>query len=394
MSYEISDLKTDLGAMLHGGSIDDIEAPFNLFNRAARQLLLDIDLTETKRTTSLGQIYQGIYNYTPPTDLKGDKIIDIRPQTGRTKADNFSSEYSEDFDLNKTNNTFNVQFDSGSKLLRIAKDISSPIILNNCNSLTSNGTWSATADAENLAQDKIYYTQSGASLKFDLSGSATTGYIENSDMNAIDLSDHEDVSSLFADVYFPDSSIITNVILTWGSDSSNYWSVTSTSPYDRSSFFNGWNTIQFDWNGATETGSPDSSAIDYIKVLITYDGTADTDLRIDNIRSSLGQLYDIVYYSKYLFQSSTGTWKEETNDDGDIVNLDADSYGLFTDKCMELAAQQLQGEDSPYDVNYYRSIYQENAKRYRQMYKSEKEKRGANYYNAARRYNTVIKKLP
>jgi hypothetical protein len=393
MAYLISDAKDDLGAMLHGGSINDIENPYGLFNRAARQLLMDVDLAETKRVEQIGTIFQDIYNYTAPVDLKGDKIIDVRPQVNRDVSDNFSSEYTENFDLNKSNNTFSVEYDSGSKIIRLSKSLNTPIVLNGCDSLTGNGTWSATADCENLVQDKLYYTSGSASLRFDLSGAATTGYLENSTMTSVDLSDEEDIASLFLDLYLPDASILTSVALTWGSDSSNYWSVVSTTPYDRSAFQNGWNTIKFDWNGATETGSPVSSAVDYIKVLFTYSGTADTDLRIDNIRCVLGQIYEIVYYSKYLFKSSGGTWKESVSDDSDIVNLDTDSYNLFIDKCMELAAQQLQGEDSAYDVQYYRNVYKENAQRYKQMYKSELEKKGATYYNSAKRYNFGVKKV-
>jgi hypothetical protein len=66
---------------LHGTTLSQVENISGVFNRAARQLLLDIDPQETKRIEQLASpIFYQVYDYAPPADLKGQKIIDIFPQ--------------------------------------------------------------------------------------------------------------------------------------------------------------------------------------------------------------------------------------------------------------------------------------------------------------------------
>lgn len=380
MAYTIANLKTDLSSVLHGTNIDKVNAPLALINRAARQLLADVDLHETRQVAQItGGIFDDVHNYTAPTDLKGNKIIDLRPQVNRERSDNFSQNLGEYFDLNKNDNSFQVMMDGNTKYIRINKDLGDGTLISGFESLTSQGTWSATSDAENLTLDKLNYVSGNSSFNFDVDGATTSGYIEVTDLTSVNLSTHEDISSLFMWGYIPSASAFTSYNLRWGSDSSNYWHVTSTSPFF-GSFVDGWNLVQFDWNGATEVNSPSSSGIDYLRITVNYDGTADTDFRIDSLVSSVGQIFDIVYYSKYLFANSGGTRIEEATADTDTVNLDTESYNLLLDKCAEFAAQQLQGEDAQFDVSFFEKRYKENLRRYKRLYPSEVEKPRQYYY--------------
>ena len=376
-SYTITKATEDLNGILGGTSTDEITGLLDVFSRAGRQVLLDLDPFETIRTQTLTNgLYDNVFDYSAPTDIKGNKVIDIRPQVLRDSGTNFTQTYSEQFDLYKPNNTFSVESNTGTKYVRISKSLTSPTVINSCDSLTSNGTWAATTDATNLTKDTQNYLSNGASLNFDLDGSGTTGYIENSTMAQIDLSTHENVSSLFYYVYLPDSSTVTNVILRWGNDTSNYWSVTSTAQHF-GAFETGWNLIRADWNGATETGTGDASVVDYLRVTVTYDGVADTDYRLDRVISSLGQIYEMLYYSKYLFSTSGGTWQEEPTDDSDLVNLDTESYNIYLDKCAEEASKQTGDYDR---AQMYKGQYVEGLTRYKKMYKSQVEKPRQNYY--------------
>lgn len=62
--------------------------------------------------------------------------------------------------------------------------------------------------------------------------------------------------------------------------------------------------------------------------------TAETDLRIDKIVCLTGEIWELEYYSKYLFQSLGGTWKETTTDNTDYVNLDTDALNIFEYECV------------------------------------------------------------
>ena len=386
MSKTIAEFKNSLTANLHGATLNKLQDPYDTINRAAGKCLLDLDFFETKRIATLeNAIYDAVYDYSTPTDLKGNKIIDIRPQAGRLSSDNVEQRYSKDFDRRKADGTFNVEMNSGTKIIRIAKDLDEGTVINEANGLTNNGTWAATAGCENLAKDTLNYLSGGSSLKFDLTVTTTTGYLENSTMSEVDLTDFEDEGAIFMWVYLPDSDILTNVNLKWGTSASAYWSDTITAQH-YGAFEDGWNLLRFDWNGATKTGTPDVTAINYLKVLFTYDGTADTDLRIDNIICKMGSLQQIVYYSKYLFQTSAGVWQEECSADDDVINLDTDSYNILLEMATALANQELSGEDSGFDLNVALGSYREMSARYGSTYKSEYAKPNTLYYRSPKRF--------
>lgn len=380
MSFTVSELKTELTAELHGTTLSKVSAPDNLIQRAGRQLLLDIDPRSMIRHTTIANgVYDSIYDYATPADLKGDGIIAMRPQVNVGLADNFSQRYIEEFGYKKEGNTFVVEPRSGTNVLRLSKSVGSSITIDSTNSLTDNGTWSAGGDAGNLTADGDNYVTGSGSLNFDLDGSGTTGYLEKTLTTAVDLSDHEDISSIFRWVYVPDSSIFTSVDFRWGS-SSAYWNKTVTAPHF-GSVVTGWNLFRFDWNGATETGSPDSSAIDYERVTITYDGTADTDWRIDKAVSRIGEIYEILYYSNYLFQdSSTNAWQEKIASDNDLINIDYEGFNLLLYKCITMAASQISGEDAGFDYAIFEKLYQEGISEYQNKYKSQRNKPQSTYY--------------
>src|SRR5260221_14722333 len=103
MPYNVQTAKGELAAMLHGTTLSQVENIDGVFNRAARQLMLDIDPYETKRLVQMNTpIYFGVFDYAIPFDLKGDKIIDIIPQTPVTPRPIFKQTYNQNFDVFKS----------------------------------------------------------------------------------------------------------------------------------------------------------------------------------------------------------------------------------------------------------------------------------------------------
>lgn len=220
MSYTITQLKTDLEARLHGTSLNRVQNIDGLIDRAAGKILLDLDLAETKRTSTVTDtaVTTKYYTYAAPTDLKGTKVIDIRPTDLDERGNYMLQVYDSDFSTNRTRGTFGIEFDEGVKTIK-------------------------------------------------------------------------------------------------------------------------------------------------------YKTSYDTDEELE-----------VVYYSKYLFQSSGGTWQETVSDDSDIVNLDTDSYNILLDKCAELCARQIAGSDSNFDYQTYTADYREGVKKYQFQNKSEINKPKNVYY--------------
>lgn len=381
MSFTIADVKTRMESKAHGTSLNKLADVYGLIYEAAGNLLLRVNPQETKRTAQItNALYDQVYEYIAPTDLKSDAIIDVFPQVNRNASDNFSQNYAEDFDLYKSNNTLTTQFNSGVKTPRISKSLTSGVLLNGCDSLTANGTWSAGGNATNLAVDTLNRVTGSGSLKFDISASGTTAYLENSTQTAVDWSSLVNAGAIFVWAYIPSITIITSVTLRWGSSSANYNSVSVTATQDNTAFVVGWNLLRFDWAGSTATGTLVSTAINYSRVTFNYSGTATTSCRIDSIIGKLGSIYNASYYSKYLFKTTGGTWIEKPTLDTDIVNLDVESYNLLNYEVDFLMAQELQGSDATFDTDFWQTKGDRVYADYMAQNKSEKMKKQVQYY--------------
>jgi hypothetical protein len=229
--------------------------------------------------------------------------------------------------------------------------------------------------------DNTNYVQAGGSLAFDLNTAGSAATLVNSTMQPMDLSDQTGQGTFFCYVYMPNASGISSVRLRWGSAVANYHESTATTTQANTAFQNGWNLLAFSWASATTNGVPDDTALNYLQIVINYNGTAQTACRINDFNSVIGTVLGMSYYSKYLFRSSAGAWQETVLDDTDLVNLDTESYNLLTYQCMIQVAQQLQGVDAlQFDASYFTSLYRENLQRYQAIYKSEVQKPQTTYY--------------
>lgn len=355
----IATFKDDLSRKLHGTDLSQLSKVTDVnsvIREAAGNVLAEIDPSETIRSSQItNAIHDRVYDYPLPSDLKGNKIVDLQRQVRRTNSDSFNSLLTKEFDLYKelSNNMLQIVNQDGIKSIRIRKVLTGRVVVDSVDSITGNGNWAVGDDATNLTVDSVNFVSGSASLNFDLDGSTTAGHLENSTLNSVDLTTHDEQSSWFVWLFIPDPSAMTSVDLRWGNDTSNYWNRTVTAASDATAFRTGWNLLRFDWNGATETGTVDPATIDYLRVTVNYDGTADTDFRLDTIVSSLGTIFDIVYYSKFLFQTSAGVYIEGPTADTDTINLDTSSYNILLYETARMLAQELQGEDSVFDANYF-----------------------------------------
>jgi len=376
MAYSIAQLKDDLIGIGHGTNLNKIQNLNGLFNRTAKKVLAEIDPSETIRIANLtNAIHDDIYDYTLPSDVKGTKVIDIRPQVNRTIADNVSQFTSEEFDLRKStmDDIIQTKYRDGTKSIRISKNISpAPVTLHSMDSLTGNGTVAVVGSATGLATNSQYYVSGNKSIEFNIV--STGDGIQITGMSSVNLTDHDEVSEHFVRFYMDDVSNLTSATLIWGNDlTSNYWTGTAqTAQADGTAFRNGWNTIKVKWSDATESGTVDPTAIDSLK--ITFASGAINNVRVDLWTSSIGEIYEIEYYSKFLFSNSSGTFQETTSADDDTINLDTDSYNIFLYECAYLMAQQMQGEDSGFDVRFFRDeLYGDGSANKKGLYKLYKK---------------------
>jgi hypothetical protein len=384
----VATLKDDLSGIIHGTTLNKVTNLDGLIVRAGRAVVADVDLQETKRITTIpNAIFDEVYLYQAPQDLK--RIIDIRPQVNRNWQDRFRHTYNATFDMLKAQvgspSLVTVQWNSGIQNLLIKRDLPANVLLNGCDSLTENGTVSVNASASDLMIDTLNKVSGSGSIRFNiLAGLAgDEAVMEIDGFTAIDLTRDETVGTLFAWVYMPTGSDFTDVTLKFGNNSgADYWEITTNNAQGDVAFKDGWNLIAFPWETATVTGAPDFTAVTWLSVGLTYDGTAQTAVRIDSIVSSLGALYEIEYYSGWIFRdATTNAFLETITSDTNVLNLNTDSYNLLVNKCALLIAQQLGGSNAGFDTTFFVKEYADEKARYLQKYKSEALTTQESYYN-------------
>jgi hypothetical protein len=376
----VSQVKDNLTAMLHGGSLNKVRDLYSLMERAANTMLARIDPIETMRTQPLSQtVHDALFNYSLPTDYK--KTVDLYPQADRSSLDRGSRVFAEPFDAEKltTDRRISIEGNEGSKIIRINWRVRTPKVLNTNDSLTGNGTWSAVGSATGVATDTIYKYSGGGSIKFNLV--STGDGIQNTTMTAVDLTSEDEVATVVVPVYLPSTSGLTSISARWGNDlTTNYWSsVAQTTQADGTAFRVGWNIISFPWSTATETGTVTPSTIDSFR--ITFAATSGiSKIRVDNILFSIGFPFDIKYYSQYLFKNSSGTYLSQPTADTDTVTAEGTAYQAFLLECLTAISQQLQGSDSTFDVNFATSQLSDLYKRHRSEYPSQSKKASSSYF--------------
>lgn len=346
----IGDVKDNLTGMLHGQDVDTIEGINVLFERTANTLLSHISPLETVRTTALSStIHDDIYNYSLPSDFYD--IIDLYPQDDRTAEDMVTRRYAKPFDLKKAfkEKQISIEGSEGSKNIRINYRSRQGKTLHDMNSVTDNGTWSAVTGASGVVADDIFKVSGSASIKFSFT--ATGGGIKNTTMDAVDLTDYDEVADIFVHVFLS-STDLTSIACRFGNDlTSNYWTPTvQTIQADGTALKVGWNLIKFAWAGSIESGSVNPATIDSFQ--LTINGTTAMTVRVDNIIFSIGRNFDIKYYSKFLFRSSAGVFKTRPSDDSDIVNLDSDAIQCWMLENLIACGQQAELEVSAEDINW------------------------------------------
>lgn len=356
MSYTIAQVKENLTAMGHGGTLNKVRAFEALCERAANTMMAKVKLTEMIRVASLTQtVHDNLFDYSLPSDYLS--LIDLYPQP-RQSNDKSERNFLENFDLKKalTNRKITIEGKDGTKVLRISWKIRSPKTLDAMDSITANGTWAIVGTATNLKTDTIIKYSGGGSVRFDVV--ATGDGIQATDIDQLDLTDEDETADIVIPIYIASITGLTSITAIWGNDlTANYWTgVAQTAQADGTAFKTGWNLIKIPWSTATETGTVDPATVDAFK--LTVQGTANADIRVDNIQFSIGFPFDIKYYGKYFFKTSAGAYSARPVDDDSTVICDSDSIQIFLLELLKQMAHQLEGSDSAFDMAWANSELQ------------------------------------
>lgn len=337
MIYTRAQLKTRINAGIQG-KIGMLISAEDTMNEVVRDVLAANDLRSTKRKATLSpNLFNGINDYLCPSDLKGYGLVDIPGQAKRADGE-FSLISPREFDVKKPSGAVAIDDINGVRALKINSIVDSQsIVISELDSLTSassdGSSWAAFGDATTLAADTDDYIKGNGSIKWNISAAGgTTAGITHSSINSVDMTDYfGGTSAFFVWTKIASSTDITNYILRFGTDSSNYYSKTVTTRADGTAFVNGWNLLKFDVSSYSTTGTPTDTDIKYFAIYMTKatGKVSETDYKFDWLVLKRGVIHDITYYTKYGWQTSGGTFQENSSSDSDLLVADTDEFNLF-----------------------------------------------------------------
>jgi hypothetical protein len=373
-TYSITQQKADLAGIGHGTTLNKVQNIDGLILRACRQVMSDIDLKETVRKTNF-TLYKNIYDYVCPTDIKGNKIIDIHPVNNDYNVSVYSQRYNQAFNRgvagNRTSNDLNYDYDTYNRSIKINADkiLPDPIIIDKAiDSTTYTGT------VTNLITDPINYVANNASVRFNV---ANGQYVQKTFSDPLDLTDHFNLSTLFFNVYV--SSSITSLDFRIGFDLSNYYGWTITVDSLGKPLTEGWHTIKLEWDNTTVVGTPTPSIINNITLYFATSGSIVG--RINNFTSNLGKEYVMSYYSENMFRNNlTGEFEASPSSDSSFFNASDEGYNMILNQVAMYMVQQVQGESMTSDMNFFMGEYKRCLDKQKMEYKSQIQKPQSYYY--------------
>lgn len=387
MIYTCSNLKDNVFDPKVFPLIDTEITTLNVLNRAVRSLKARLDLRSAKRkATTAPTLFDEDFDYAWPTDGQGNKVIDLRPRTNRSRSLQWELRPPEEFDRLKQSvaNLLSVTTENGLKRLLASANIDGSILtVSTLDDLTAGGgTWSAVGDAQNLAADGDNYVKGAGSIRWDIgSTGGTTAGIQNAGLDSFDFEDFVNFNrSIFHWVELTSETNITNFKIRIGSSTSDYYEITVTTTNEGTAFQAGWNLLRFDFVNKSTTGSPDATAGTYCSIFMTKSAGKinETGYHSDQIILEGGILHDLLYYSKYGWQTSAGVWIENATTSTDLLVADTDEFDLLVREAKIEAAK----ERKDYDVlSILEEEQKEAVKQYQMDNPSEALLMTNDYYN-------------
>jgi len=343
----VSQLKDSCAAILSGIDLGNVDNLNGALERAARVLVQQADIPEASGTQNI-TLYSGVTDYLCNANVFGTSVTDIRPQgMARPVNDFVNKRFGDDFDRKKSSlpngSMFTFEYYNGVPIIRIKS--TNPIQQVNVDKMNAITGWVSTGSASTAIADIGVYYQQPASLRFTLTGSSS-GVLTKALTSQLSIASYEDVGVAFLSIMIPPgatASNLTSISLRIGSDSSNYDTVTKTSGFLGSWVSGEWLLVAFDFAGATSTGTPVWSAIDYVQVTIAHTGTF-TNFRVGGLFLAFPSQNQILYESAAIFKAvGATTLNQSITTDTDTIVLNDPAYSIYEYESALAILQQTGG---------------------------------------------------
>ena len=351
----IGKLKKDVDSNLHAGGVSGLQDFYNTVDKGRLSFISKVRPEELIRKTYIEQaMYPNVNRYACPSDLKAKDVIEISKLSGYRNVESMEKPlmlvYRRRSDQKRSlsRNVISVNYENGVKYMENSKlhglRGQKPIVINNCDSLTANGTWNTGGNVVNFHLDELNHVIGHGSYGFDINGSSVTGYIENFTLTPFAITDYMQKGAAFAWLDLPIPQNIIAVKMSFGSDLGNYYYSTVNQPHDNNTFVTGWNLVKYMLNNLSVFGIPNPNNCTFVRFDFMTNGQPIPNCHIDNILVRTGEVFEMQYNSSnILIDGVTGAWKTIPTQDTDIIVAEEDTYLLFMMEVTLAAQKELYG---------------------------------------------------
>lgn len=351
----ISNFKDILTSKTGGKPLGKIPNFYSMLYQAMLEMKSKTDIPSAIRTVQLtNPIYTNVNDYAIPSDVTLGGIINLRPIEEDNSFYDYNRGNQRQLGIEKkygVQNKYATKHNNGIQYLFIDTNTTLPVVINDCESLTSNGTVALYGSSTNLQLDRLQKVSGGASISFANGASSSNG-ITITGLTAVDLSSQND---MLANVYIPTITNLSGIQLVLGQSASAYYTGAVSTDFFGNALKVGWNFIRIPKTSFTVgLGSPTWTNVTYARVELIGTFTVATEgWRVDSLLAQVGALYEMDYYSNLQFQSVTGTRLDKPSQDADYILLQDDELALFLGYFIEIMAVDLKQLGAGIDVQAY-----------------------------------------
>lgn len=343
----VSDLREDVSAILTGIDLDEVPNLYGSFERAVSTFIQKAPILEASGRDPI-MLYDRVTDYLAPDTIFGGALVDIRPQgVPRNPWDDVEKLPILRFDLSKNYRTpsgYRVTFESRKAdiIMRIAQNFANnAITLDDMTQITG---WVLGGTGTGLAQDTTVFYHQPASLRFNLNVSGSQVSLTKTLTNALNISNYEGVGVAFLAIYMPNATSIPSVAVKIGSSPTDYYEVSETEGFLGSFYANDFLLIAYNLAGVAATGVPNFSTVNYLQVLINYDGTAIPNVRVGDFFVALPSAHEVLFYSPAVFINGTSDASVYIVEDSDEILFHPASYNIYVQEAAREVAKNQGGD--------------------------------------------------
>lgn len=374
MQYTISSLKQSLISKAGSRALSNIANLYSMIQETCFEMMRQVDLPSSKRKSPFfAPLVEEPTLYMLPNDYSHNGLINIFERDymnirQRSRVGTYLPEFTHYL---KNSQLIELQDINWAQFVNLSdQEYKRSYVIDSCDDST-NGTWTAVWDVQNIRFDTAHKVSGTSSLSFD--GLITASPFGVQKLNFADTVVSTDMSYITMQVYFP--KYTQSVTIQYGVDIGNYNEITLTRDWQGKRFTTGWNTLLFTLSNAVVTGVISSDTITYFKFTVD-DALAANQIgyKIDSIYISEGYSYDIQYYSSSIINNKYGERIDNClpTADSDVILLNNREYQLFVKQFAVISAVDTMVAGASNQFNAYNQSLQKDYEQFQIDFPSER----------------------